>query len=247
MSNAHIDVKARTEAACNICGGSEWRDFSNRKNVECAQCGSLERTRLLYMHMQRLDLPQPGSRILHVAPEHGIAQEIAKVTGKGYQPVDLDPGRYKAISAKRFNLCEDARRLPDHEYDAIIHNHVLEHIRCDVTTVMLHLTRALKPTGVQLFSIPIFAGRSWEEYFGEMSNEEATKRFGQWDHRRNFSQPDLDNTLGMAFTTDFRGFQPDRQFAVSDLETINFPCESASRIDGHTIFVIRQQDCVFRL
>ena len=247
MSESPVASGKYGEPRCNVCGSSDWRDYGKRKSAACGKCGSLERTRLLFLHLQRLGLPRPGNRILHVAPERGLALKIAEIAGAGYQPVDIDPKRYEKVSAEKFDLCADAPNLADHEYDLIIHNHVLEHIRCDVTAVMLHLTRALKPDGVHLFSVPMFANRPWEEYFGDMTDEEATKRFGQWDHCRNFSQPHLERTLGMAFKTDFKSFQPDRQFSFSDLEAINFPRDASSRIDGHTIFAIRRRESVFGL
>ena len=41
---------------CNICGGAEFLDMNVRKGVRCGQCGSLERTRLLWLYLERLEI-----------------------------------------------------------------------------------------------------------------------------------------------------------------------------------------------
>ena len=225
---------------CNICGSQEWGDFAGRKSIRCGCCGSLERTRLQYLHMQRLGLPKAGSRILHVAPERSIAEICSTTFGADYRPVDFNPDGYKAVRATQFDMCKDSANLQSNSFDLIMHNHVLEHVLCDVTSVMMHMHRALSADGIHIFSVPFWSNKAYDEYLGQLTDEEALKRFGQCDHCRTFSLENLDQTFGLSFGVDFRTFIPKRQFEEGTLRSINFPKVLWNKLDGSTIIVLRK-------
>lgn len=243
--NPKFWIMTSFETRCNICGNSDWGDFASRKGIKCNKCGSLERTRLQYLHMQRLGIPKPGMKILHIAPEVGLANVFRKVEGVDYRPVDFCPEIYTAVKPEKFDLCADGPKLESNSLDLIVHNHVLEHIFCDVTGIMLHLHRALKPGGYHLFSIPLYQNKSFDEYFGQLSEAEAVTRFGQKDHCRTFSVLNLDETFGMILDVDLRSFIPGKQFSPEELRSINFPEPLWSMLDGSSTMVLRKEDCIF--
>ena len=58
---------------CNICGGTAFTDMPKRPAVRCADCGSLERTRVAALHITEELRLASGSPILHFAPERGLS------------------------------------------------------------------------------------------------------------------------------------------------------------------------------
>lgn len=185
------------------------------------------------------------SRVLHIAPERALASYFSSSKHCTYEAVDFNPDGYKDLGAKKFDMCRDASRLDHGAYDLIIHNHVLEHIFCDVTSVMLHLQRALRSNGRHLFSVPFWKNRFHEEYYGPLLAKDAENRFGQRDHCRNFSRLNIESTFGMFLNVDFESFLPANRFPIELLQSINFPESSFYEIDGNTVISIGKADSVF--
>jgi phosphoglycolate phosphatase len=166
----------------------------------CNACGSDGRTRLLWLMLQSRDLLRPGRRCLHIAPEAALAGRLHAILGDGYEPVDIEPERFRfAPGIRRFDLVGQAAALPSGHYDLILHSHVMEHVRGNVTAILFHLHRALKPDGHQVCCIPIMRGRHYAEDMGPLDAADAKRRFGQEDHLRIFGEEDLQATLGMIF------------------------------------------------
>lgn len=184
---------------CNVCGGKSFSDFRNRQKVRCDSCQTLERSRLLQFIFDKEGLIKPGHKVLHLAPEVGIARNIKKIVGNGYDAIDLNPKLFPDdLSVRQFDLAKDVELLPKEEYDIVLHSHVMEHIPCDITSVLWHLHRSMKQTGMHVFCIPMLPGK-YEADFGPISREHKTARFGQFDHVRKFGMADLDMTIGKVF------------------------------------------------
>jgi phosphoglycolate phosphatase len=146
------------------------------------------------------DLLRPGRRCLHIAPEAALAARIHAILGDDYEPVDIEPERFPfAPGIRHFDLIAHTASLPSGHYDLIVHSHVMEHLRGNVTAVLFHLHRALKPEGQQVCCIPVIRGRHYAEDLGPLAADEAERRFGQQDHLRIFGGEDLPVTLGMTF------------------------------------------------
>jgi hypothetical protein len=98
----------------------------------------------------------------------------------------------------------------------------------------------LKPGGIQGFSVPIY-GAHYSEHWGVMTSEEATTRFGQYDHIRRFSPVDIACTLGALFNLK----DPDLEatFGCERLREINFPQDAWKGWNGHSIFWLSVCDC----
>lgn len=184
---------------CCICGSHQFREFRGRGKIQCAKCRSLERTRLIKLALDKTVSLGPTSQIIHFAPEHDLARSLKQAAGDGYSCYDIDPDRYpQDLNPKRFDLTKDIFDLPSDTYDLIIHSHVMEHIPCNLTVVLYHLHRALKPTGLHVFAIPITPGK-YRSDFADMTDEQRKAAFRHHEHFRDFGRDDLDQTLGMVF------------------------------------------------
>ena len=199
---------------CNICGAADLTPRGSRGNMICGGCGSDGRTRLLWLVLTRARLLQPGLRCLHIAPEAALAQRLHQILGDGYEPVDIDPDRFPfAPNIRRLDLVTEAAHLPSATYDLVLHSHVMEHVRGNVTAILFHLHRALKPDGKQVCCLPVVRDRHYAEDLGSLPPDEATRRFGQEDHVRIFGARDLQATLGMIFAL------PERYELLADHDT----------------------------
>jgi ubiquinone/menaquinone biosynthesis C-methylase UbiE len=226
---------------CNICGSDSFVDMGARKAVKCALCESLERTRIMGLLLKKHGVPRPGMKILHLAPEKGIGMYFLKIVGQdNYHARDLDPSRYTFCNAKQFNLCTDAEQLPDNYYDLIVHSHVIEHVPCNYSAVLLHLHRALSPEGLQMCGIPVSSG-FYEETCGPLSQEERTRKFGQFDHIRRFGDQDVQLSLGMIFKIP-PVYDLATMFSADELNQYNIPENARTGFTPHSVFVFRKTD-----
>lgn len=179
---------------CNVCGSTEFVDMNGRKGARCAKCGSLERTRLLWLYFQEIELPENAS-ILHLAPEKGMHDAILKMENvANYVCADFDPARYRFANCVKMDLCQ-LDDQPSLAFDLIIHSHVLEHTPCNIAYTLFHLHRMLTPGGIHLCVIPFLKGE-YDECFQDIGNDERTRRFGQFDHVRRFGSNDIASHLG---------------------------------------------------
>ena len=227
--------------SCPICGCQEFVDFRSRKNTQCAQCGSLPRMRVAWMFLHRHVIPEPNWRVLHLAPEAPLASIFKSVCNDGYDPVDLNPRHYEAKlgrPVRKLNLCTESATLPSDTYDLVVHNHVLEHLPCNVTLITQHLQRAVKPGGVHLFSIPIWAGTSKEDLDNSMSEEIRRKTFGHRQHMRRFGQDDFDVSFGPILGLSSR-YTLEDYFKAEELTNANIP-EHGWRCSGNSVFMVRK-------
>lgn len=226
---------------CNICGGSDFIARRDRGAVQCAGCGSNERARLLWLMLERNDLLRPGVRMLHIAPERAFAERLSALLGDGYEPVDIDPAAFPFASGiRRLDLCE-AADLPTGRYDVILHSHVMEHVPCNLTAVLFHLHRALKPEGRQVCCIPFARGEHSAEDLGPLPADVASQRFGQEDHVRRFGGEDVERTLGMIFRLPER-YDLTRDIGPELLEKHNIPEKLWRGWSPNSVLVIDKGD-----
>ena len=230
------------ELLCPLCGSEVFDDHRNVPAIRCRTCKSDERTRAVKLFLDRHLNLKTGQKVLHFAPERRLGKYIADAVGTGYDAVDIDPERYSSRSGyqvRSLDLCTEASKLPSDFYDLVLHNHVMEHVPCNVTLVLQHLHRAVKPGGVHMFSIPILSGYFEEDLDPNLTEPERTARFGQGDHMRRFGREDFDRTVGPIVGVTAAYSLADH-FSDHELRTANIR-KSQWTCSGSSVFFLRKQ------
>jgi len=173
---------------CTVCSTVE-RSFrtggvgKGRPNAMCPKCGSLERHRLLWLHLFDQiwhHLPDHKKDILHIAPEPFFIENLKYRPDVNYVSGDL------MMSASMAKIDLTDIQFWDNQFDLIICSHVLEHIPDDISA-MREMTRVLRPGGILLVMVPTHGEKTYED-FSITSPEERIKHFGQDDHVRKYGR-----------------------------------------------------------
>jgi SAM-dependent methyltransferase len=189
---------------CVVCEGSFRRLLpkGDRLDAMCPRCHSLERHRLLWLHLSgREGLDKTGAggstpvSLLHFAPEEGIRGKLEGLPGLRYFTADLGKGRA--------GLMTDITRIGvrAESVDMILCCHVLEHIPDD-GAAMRELLRVLKPEGRAVLQVPLRDGPTDEDP-AVTDPAERLRRWGLEDHVRLYGKDDFARRLQAA------GFQVD--------------------------------------
>ncbi len=153
--------RAKPDFECPVCHyHGPFRDFNSfagrRLNVECPQCGTLERHRVQYLVvMEILDkLDTSKLKMLHFAPEPFFRKIFSSRFGQ-YETADL--------CMKGVDYHVDLQKLPfkDATYDFIFASHVLEHVPDDRKAIQ-EIRRILKPGGLAILPVPIVSEKTIE-------------------------------------------------------------------------------------
>jgi SAM-dependent methyltransferase len=178
-----------TRHQCNCCDTRlrcfrSWVDDRGIVRPMCPRCGSLGRQRVDWLYLtDRSDLTgSMPTRLLHVAPEACFAQTLRSLPNISYLSVDYD----SATAMERVDIT--AIPYPSASFDAVICNHVLEHVSDDLLAVR-ELLRVLRPGGWAMLQVPLDRGR--ETTFEDPGITEPRDRrtaFGQYDHVRAYGR-----------------------------------------------------------
>lgn len=173
---------------CNSCGEAvaQYVRYAGKPNL-CPLCGSRAKERLVLALFDGgyLNIPR-GGRILHIAPsEQALMARFTAAAPDGYTAADLHPGVYEGHEVVKLDLTELAnRRNQFGTFDLIYASHVLEHIPDDAAALQAIAT-SLNPGGEFWMLVPL-AGGPTVDGDGSESVREREKRFGQWDHVRQY-------------------------------------------------------------
>jgi len=146
---------------CPLCGyRGPFRDLLRetgfRRHAWCPRCNSLERHRLQFLVMKKLEGEHEFSTMdmLHFAPE-SFFRGVFKNRFKSYTTADL--------AAEGVDCRADMTELPfdDRSFDFIFASHVLEHIKDD-EKALSEISRVLKPGGVAVLPVPLVAEKTVE-------------------------------------------------------------------------------------
>jgi SAM-dependent methyltransferase len=166
---------------CPCCGAS-FDAFAHvhGPNRECWACSSLERHRLLWLHLERHpEMLGPGLRVLHVAPEQALRRRLLRLPDVSYVGGDLD----RQFGEVRIDVT--ALDFPDESFDVVLCNHVLEHVPDD-RRALRELRRVLAPGGWASLLVPDLHTPATDEDPTVTSPAERLRRFGQRDHVRRY-------------------------------------------------------------
>lgn len=170
------------------------------------------------MVMQRMGLVRRASKILHCAPEPGLFQKLSRIS-EDYTAADYNASAHSKWRPEvRFiDLCDIDDRFSG-PFDLIVHNHVLEHLYCAPSKVLSELIFRLSDDGMILFSVPIRRNAITEEELSELSAEDRTRRFGQFDHLRMFGDLDVIDVLTGPEGNNIKPIDPLQYLSEEELE-----------------------------
>lgn len=149
------------------------RRYANMpQDVVCPVCGSIPRHRIIVWHLaQRPSLVQ-GKKVLHFAPEQGIARWFRR-HGVNSTTADL-------LLLADLKLDIQNIDLPDGSYNVIVCNHVLEHVE-DYRLALSELHRVLRQNGLLIISFPI--DPRYATVYEDASITAAQDRIAHFGHR----------------------------------------------------------------
>jgi SAM-dependent methyltransferase len=157
-----------------------------RQKAVCPNCGSLERHRLMWLFLKReVGLNTIKNKtMLHVAAEAMLEPKFRKIVGKNYLTAD-----YMERADVKMDITDI--KYPDNRFDAIICNHVLEHVEDDVKA-MKEMRRVLKKNGWAIYLVPIADMPTTYEDKKITSKKGRLEAFGQDDHARKYGRDFID-------------------------------------------------------
>lgn len=190
----------------------------------CPHCGASPRERLMHalLDQGRIAIPQ-GAAILHCAPNEMSLVKRFRTAAGDYVPADYDPSRYPMADIQQLDLMalDDEAR-----FDILYASHVLEHVPDD-GQVLRNIARALKPDGEAWLIVPLWEKPS-EDGPADLSPRERERRFGQWDHVRQYGRDFADRIRAAGL-------------AVETIDAADLPVEMAHRMAlGDTLFRARR-------
>lgn len=186
LAAASVDLRRRVYAGeryfCPVCE-ARLRTFLNLYrpyNQLCPVCGSLQRHRFMAIFIQEwLKLRLPSDRrwkMLHIAPEPGLAARFASLPGIEYLSADIQ----NPEAMERMDICNI--RYPAETFDLIYCSHVLEHVEDD-HKALSEFYRVLAAGGLAVIAVPITSPQTFEDP-AVTSPFAREKVFGQHDHLR---------------------------------------------------------------
>lgn len=168
-----------------------------RDNVVCPVCGSMDRERLARLLIEQHLGVQAHHHLLHIAPEPKLYEHLSKTITGRLVACDLFPEDRPGVPSI---IKQDLTNLDfeDESFDAVVCNHVLEHIPAD-HAAMAEIRRVLKPGAKALLQVPYSEViENTEEDFSVITDQERVARYGQADHVRIYEKQDYVRRLEKA-------------------------------------------------
>lgn len=186
LLGARSALGARRDRHCPACRQdvAGFFRYGAEREWGCIACGASPRERLMHALLDagRIAMPQGGA-ILHCAPnEASLIQRFYGAAGD-YVPADIDPDRYTVPGMQALDLMT---MTDENRFERIYASHVMEHVPDDAV-VLRNLLRALRPGGEAWLLVPLWEKPSVDGP-ADLSGRERERRFGQWDHVRQYGR-----------------------------------------------------------
>jgi SAM-dependent methyltransferase len=142
----HEGVKSPIFKRYKVAGGGY------KLNVQCPNCYSVDRSRLLYLFFQlRTDVYKKQTKILHISPNKEIANvlvgnTITQIVGS------IEPEMYSEYNPVRLDV--QKMEFEAGVFDVVICCHVIEHVDDD-DLAMREIYRVLKTGGFAVLQVPL--------------------------------------------------------------------------------------------
>lgn len=170
---------------CPLCGYKLWTytrggiSFRSRPLGYCPRCNSKARHRRLWLFLQeKTNLFRDHLALLQIQPNYCISRKLSSMSNLDYVAV-------ADIYLRNISLKTDLAFIPlrSNVFDAILCNHILEHIPQD-RRAMEELYRVLKPGGWAVISVPIRFDQGTYEDPSIIEPEARKRAFGEPEHVR---------------------------------------------------------------
>jgi predicted SAM-dependent methyltransferase len=156
-------------------------------------------------------------KLLHIAPEANL-QKYLKTQSIKYLSADLN----SPLAEIKMDITDI--NFPSEYFDAIICNHVLEHI-IDDKKAMMELFRVLKVGGWSILQVPYspVLHKTYEDT-AIVTAQEREHHFGQFDHVRIYGNDYINRLISVGFTVETKKVESVKanKFALNVNETIFF-------------------------
>jgi SAM-dependent methyltransferase len=182
-------INRGTAVTCPICEKSfkkflPYGRINARPNALCPNCLSLERHRLIWLYLNRTtNFFKSENHVLHIAPEACFISRFEKLHGEKYITADIE----SPLAKVKMDIHQIP--FPDNTFDAVLCNHVLEHVNDDIQA-MSEIHRVLRPGGFAILQVPFFNPVPEVTYEDKSITDpkQREKAFGQDDHVRKFGK-----------------------------------------------------------
>lgn len=193
-------IGAATTRYCPACRTDVVGFFRYGANAEwgCPSCGASPRERLMHALLDSGTLAVPdGGSVLHCAPSETRLVTRLKKPASEYVPADIEPEKYDIPGIQKTDLMVMA---DTERFDRIYASHVMEHVPDDFV-VLKNLRRALKPGGEAWLLVPIW-DKPTEDGSPDLDPRERERRYGQWDHVRQYGLDFADRIVSAGLSVD---------------------------------------------
>jgi SAM-dependent methyltransferase len=179
------------------CCDRRFRRFIPRHGVDsiCPGCLGLQRHRLLALYLLReSDIGSEKLSVLHIAPEEGLQEKLARVAGRRYVTLDSSDSARVSVQGD-----VTAMPLPPDSFDLVICSHVLEHVPDDASAIR-EFFRVLRPGGSALLPHPVHEDMpATFEDPAIVAPRDRLHAFGATDHVRVYGRDFSDRVRAAGF------------------------------------------------
>jgi SAM-dependent methyltransferase len=167
-----------------------------REEAVCPYCKSYDRERLVFIFLrEKTHVLDAKMKVLHIAPEVHIAPYLRAAQGNRYVTGDIEKG----VADHQVDIMQ--MPFSDNDFDAVICNHVLEHVPDDMVALQ-EIFRVIRPGGWAVLQVPISYDleKTIEDPTLE-DGQERLRRFGQIDHVRLYGKDYVGRLNSVGFDT----------------------------------------------